>query len=499
MQKSLPRLFLSCALLLVAFVAGCDSTDESGIATLSGRVVDTDGDAIGGANVVATTFGASAVTDGQGNYTLDIDVDSSRTVVTLDVFADGFNESTPRNVTVFVDQVTPVPQIVLAPIGGGGTGGETGGGTGGGPDDGAEEGSGPAASITLLTRSSESIGVRSAGADETATLTFVVLDAFGNPVDADNAITVNFAIANGPGGGAFLEPAADETNASGRVQTTLSSGTNAGTVQIVATATNANGQDIVSYPVVITITGGLPDQSHFSVVPERSNFPGYDVFGVIDPITAFVGDVYANPVQPGTAVYFTTNTGIIEGAGTTDALGRTTVSLISAEPRTSGDPPAVCSGSDRSGYGQVTATTSDLNQQTIFARTTVLLSGQTEIQFTDVDADPENGDLGNYGFRVSDRFGHPLAAGTTISVTADGINVEAVGDFQVNLGDYLCPGPGRTDFLISVVQGDEMDQDNIPLPPQLETLTVRVTSPNGDAQLTRYNTGNRAEIVFERF
>ncbi len=510
-MPTLTRFFLPCALLLVVLVAGCDSTDDSGIATLTGRVVDSDGDAVGGANVVATAFGASTVTDGQGNYTLDVEVDSSRTVVTLDVFADGFNESTPRVVTVFVDEVTPVPQIVLQAIGGnngggGGTGGG-GGGTGGGdggPDDGADEGSGPAASITLLTRSSQSIGVESAGADETATLTFVVLDAFGNPVDADNAVTVNFSIANGPGGGEFLEPTSDETNGSGRVQTTLSSGTVAGTVQIIATATNEDGEEIRSLPIVVTITGGLPDDDHFSVVRDSRNFPGYDFFGLTNTITAFVGDIYGNPVQPNTAVYFTTDGGIIEGSGVTDVLGRAPVTLVSAAPLPSKefecfDVSGNLIPTQPQGYGTIEARTSDLNQATITTNTTVLFSGESQIEFTEVDADPENGDLGNYGFRISDRFGHPLAAGTTITVTADGVNVEAVGDEQVTLGDYLCPGDGRTDFLISVVQGDEVDEDDLPLPPQLETLTIKVTSPNGNVQLTTYNTGGRMEYVIERF
>lgn len=500
LMQPLKRFLIPCALLLVALVAGCDSTDESGIATITGTVVDPDGAPIGGANVVVTDLGISQETDGQGNFTLDVEVDSSRTVVDLSIFADNYVE-TSRSVTTFVDQVTPIPQIVLQRLGGDDDdpGEDPGDDPGnGGPDDGAEEGSGPAASITLLERSSESIGVQSAGADETATLTFVVLDAFGNPVDTENAITVNFAIANGPGGGEFLEPASDETNASGRVQTTLSAGTEAGTVQVVASATNADGDDIISFPVVITITGGLPDQDHFSVVAAQVNFPGYDIFGREQVITAFVGDVYGNPVQPGTAVYFTTDGGIIEGAGVTDALGRAPVTLVSAAPLASNEFSCGSIETNTTGYTLIEARTSDLNQETVATTSTVLFSGYTEILFTNVDADPENGDLGNYGFRVSDRFGHPLAPGTQITVVADGVNVEAVGDDQVTLGDYLCPGPGRTDFLISVVQGDETNEDDLPLPPQLETLTITVRSPNGDAQLTDYNTGNRSEIVFER-
>ena len=573
-MQTLYRFFLPCALLLVVLVAGCDTSEESGVATFTGSVVDSDGEEIPDAVVSAVDYGISTRTGADGTFVIDVEVDSSRTRVDFEVFADGFevgeasalafidrqteipeivlrrrsgdgggvggtatltgrvvnaasgagidtatvriNETgaftrtnargeftieteiassqqdlsltafAPRYVTktvdvrAFVDQTTPIPDIELerTETGGGGSDGDPGG-----PDGGADQGSGPAASITLLQRSSEAIGVQSAGADETATLSFVVLDAYGNPVSPENAVEVTFAIASGPGGGAFLEPASAETNDAGRVQTTISSGTISGTVQIVATATTPDGAEIRSYPVVITITGGLPDLDHFSVVSETRNFPGYDVYGRINPVTAFVGDRYGNPVQPGTAVYFTTDAGIVGGSGTTDNLGRTTVDLVSAAPLSSGTPPAACPDSDATGYGTVTARTSDDNQETIETQTKVLFSAESEIMFLGSNASDSTG-LGNYRFRVSDRFGHPLSPGTTIQVTADGVNVEAVGDVDVELGDYLCPGPGRTEFVTAVVQGDEEGEDDVPEPPVLETLTVKVQSPNGNIQLT---------------
>ena len=496
-MPTLSRFFLPCALLLVVLVAGCDVTDESGTATFTGRVVSaSSGNPIQDATVVVDATGASTATNAEGEFMLDVEVDSSRTVVDLTIFASGYQETT-RSVTAFVDQVTPIADIALIRQGTGGGDG-SGDGDSGGPDDGAEGESGPAASITLLARSSEAIGVQSAGADETATLTFVVLDAFGNPVDAEHAVTVRFEIAGGPGGGEFLEPAQAETNNAGRVQTTISSGTVAGTVQILASATTPGGATIRSFPVVITITGGLPDLDHFSVAPASRNFPGYDVFGLTNSVTAFVGDRYGNPVQPGTAVYFTTDAGIIEGSGTTDNLGRTTVELVSAAPLSSGTPPAACPDSDATGYGTITARTSNDQQQAIETNTMVLFSGESEIRFGDINANAENG-LGSYKFVVSDRFGHPLSPGTTIQVVADGVNVEAVGDVNVELGDYLCPGSGTTTFSASVVQGDEEGEDDLPEPPVLETLTITVRSINGNIQLTLTRTDGAQRVVVERF
>jgi hypothetical protein len=467
------------------------------MATLMGRVVTVNSAPIQGATVNVVGTGETATTDATGQFTLLVEADSTGDSIPLQVFASGYGATTASAIAV-VDQEVTIPPIVLQSLAGdddddGGSGGGDDGP--GGVDDGAEEPSGPAASITLVARSSESIGVQSAGADETATLTFVVLDAFGNPIDEANAVDVDFSIAAGPGGGEFLAPQRKTTNPSGRVQTTVSSGGAAGTMQVVATATGENGE-IRSTPAVITITGGLPHDAHFSVAPEAFNFPGYTRFGLINPITAFVGDVFANPVQPGTAVYFTTNAGIIEGAGVTDALGRTTVQLISAAPLFTGEPPAACPDADPTGYAQVTARTVDMNQQSIEAQTPVLFSGDSNIRRPVVNAGQDG--LGTYSFVVEDPFGHPLSGGTTITVIADGVNVEAVGDVNVELGDYLCPGAGRTEFNVSVVQGDAIGEDDLPLPPQMETVTINVRSVNGDLQLTVFNEGGNFRVEVER-
>jgi len=482
-------------LFLLALFAGCDATSEEGTTTINGRVVTVSASPIQGATVNVVSTGETATTDANGRFTLLAEADSTGDAIPLQVFASGYTATT-ATATAVVDQEVSMPDIVLQSLSGDdGDDGDDDGDGNGGIDGGADEPSGPPASITLLERSSESIGVEAAGADETATLTFVVLDAFGNPVDEANAVEVNFSIAAGPGGGEFLAPQRKTTNSSGRVQTTVSSGTVAGTMQIVATAPGENGE-IRSTPAVITITGGLPHDGHFSVAPEVFNFPGYTRFGLINPITAFVGDIYANPVQPGTAVYFTTNAGIIEGSGVTDALGRTTVQLMSASPLTTGEPPAACPSSDPTGYAQVTARTVDMNQQSIETQTPVLFSGDSRIELTEINAGADG--LGSYRFVVDDPFGHPLSGGTRISVVSDGVNVEAVGDINVELGDYLCPGPGRTDFAFSVVQGDETNEDDLPLPPQMETMTINVQSINGDLQLTVFNEGGNFRVEVER-
>ncbi len=510
-QTGLFQARLLLPVLALALLAGCDSTDEAGTTTLRGSVVEQGSTrGVAGATVQVIGTGESTATGADGTFSLAVQADSTGDMISLEIFALGYERTTLEVAAAIDREVAALIELRSTSTGNGGgggdggdgDGGDTGGGdTGGGIDEGADEPSGPAASITLVGRSSETIGVVSAGADETATLTFVVLDAAGNPVDAEHAVDVSFAIGSGPGGGEFAAPAVKPTDASGRVQTTLSSGTRAGAVQLVATATNEDGDEIRSLPTVITITGGLPDDLHFSIAPGNqgsSNFPGYVRFGQVNPITAYVGDIYGNPVQPGTAVYFTTDAGIIEGSGTTDALGITTVSLISAAPLTTGEPPPDCPDSDARGYALITARTADMNQQQIEATTPILFSGQARIRdLTPVDIDTDTG-LGDYSFIVDDSFGHPLAPETTISVIADGVNVEAVGDSDVTLGDYLCPGDGRTSFNFSAVQGEQVDDFGNPIPPELETLTIRVRSPNGNVQLTAFAVGGGLlEIVVE--
>ena len=93
------------------------------------------------------------------------------------------------------------------------------------------EGSKPA-SIILTALSTNTVSVHGTGQNETAILTFLVRDRSGHPVGEDSC-TVNFKFV-GPTGGASFFPTTVKTDAQGRVQTALTSGTVAGVVQVVA-------------------------------------------------------------------------------------------------------------------------------------------------------------------------------------------------------------------------------------------------------------------------
>ena len=450
------------ALLAVVWFAGCDALRIDGDTTLVGTVVDAaSGDPVVGARVSAGE--ATDSTDADGRFELVVFADSTGQDIVVEAAASGY-----RDTSVLADadvgEMVELGVVALTRLGAGGSDG----------GDGATGTSGPAESLSLDGRSAEAIGVTGAGGIETASLTFVAYDGEGRPVDATNAVDLAFEIVQGPGGGETIRPTEATTGADGSVQVTVTSGTRSGTVQVQASGT-VDGETIRSLPVTVTITGGLPDDAHFSVTSEQFNFAGYNRFGLTNAVTAFVGDRYGNPVQTGTAVYFTTDGGIIPGSGVTSAIGTTSVNLLSADPRPAGS--FECGGTVRTseGYGRVTASTSGEDGVRIEDSATILFSGLTRIDVVDPTAQVQ---LRSYTYRVQDQFGNPLAPGTSVTVVAEGENVEATGDTDVTLGDYRCPGTSRTEFSFSIVEGDGDE------PADPETVTITVTSPNGNVSCT---------------
>jgi hypothetical protein len=327
--------------------------------------------------------------------------------------------------------------------------------------------SGNPVSIYLFSQSANSIGVKGSGSVETATITFVAVDSSGSPIDLDHTATVNFSFGARPNGGEVLSPSTVTTNNSGLASVNITSGTKAGAVQIYA-ALVLNGTKIYSMPVAISIFGGLPDQSHFSVAPAALNFPGYNIYGLTDAISAYVGDIYGNPVRPGTSVYFTTNGGIIGGSANTSIAGVGTVSLLSAAPQ----PFDATLGA---GFATITASTANQNLNTISAGTIVLFSGFPVITVSPSTVNIPFDSSENFSYTVSDQNQNPLAAGTSISVTLTVQNIAAQGDVQVNLPDTQSRAWTHFNFTVY----DTSNTGNVQKP---VIITILVSGPNGSAK-----------------
>lgn len=412
----LPVLLLSVIWAACEFGTGTDGgsdndpINEGGTATISGVVIDSvSGEPLFNAVIraISDTLDFGTTSTSNGSFSLEVTVDKGTEFMVV-IFKEGY---TPDTTTIFAakDRVIDLLTIKLF------------------NENQGNITSGTAASISLFSQPQQSIGVVGSGSSETAKIVFVVLDSSGTPINLSNAVTVNFRIGSGPGGGEFIEPASVKTNADGQATVNVNSGTIAGVLQLVAEITTST-RTITSKPVTIAIHGGLPDAAHFSVVPDVLNVPGGVLYGVEDVITAFVGDKYGNPVRTGTPVYFTTEGGIIGGSAITDELGRASVTLVTALPF----PVHPTLGE---GFANVTAKTTDETLTEITTDTRVLFSSASQISCSPTTFNIPNGGSETFSYIVSDQYGNPLVGGTTISVSAEGTDVELKGDVTITLPD----------------------------------------------------------------
>lgn len=334
--------------------------------------------------------------------------------------------------------------------------------------------SGDPVSIFMQDQSSEFIGVKESGSEETARITFIVQDSAGTPIDLDHTVDVNFKFGAQPGGGEELSPTSVKTNNKGEAIVNLTAGTKAGTVQIIAEIQLAN-KKITSLPVGISIHGGLPDDTHFSIAPAVVNFAGYNRYGLIDIITAYVGDKYANPVRPNTAVYFTSTGGIIDGSTQTDELGIGSVNLISSAPQ----PVHPIFGA---GFATITASTADENSNTITDQIVVLFSGLPTINVSPNSINIPNLGSQSFSYSVQDQNGNPLTGGTAITVNVDGDNVKLTGQKSVQLPDTQ--SKTWTQFGFSVTDTDSTTA--------VRTVSITISSngSNGKDEITIYGTAH---------
>ncbi len=443
--------------LLALFATGCSllssEDDESGVVTLSGKVLNSEtNNPVPGAFVRVLPFDLLFETDDEGRYEFEVSVDSTMDLRII-ANSDGFSSD---NVTVLAlaGRIIDVPTLRIRQMVA------------------DEPVSGRASNILLLGQTSGNIGVKESGSAEVARLTFQVADSAGRPVILDHSTMIRFTLGQAPEG-AFIAPEFAETDNNGQVTVNLSSGVKAGVVQLIA-ETEIAGKMIRSQPVSVAIHGGLPDQRHFSIGPDRFNFPGLTRYGLTDAISVIVGDKYANPVKPGTAVYFTADHGVIEGSVLTGDDGRGAVRLISANPL-----PA-------DGVAKIYATTADENNQEVSGVTGVIFSGYPYVQISPAVARLNQ----TYTLKVTDHNGNPLSGGTVIRARAEGTKVKATGNTDVRLldtgffGDFtyenVVRGPGITDFVFRVGEDLTIDETGVP---EVETVTVTIDGPNGTIEL----------------
>lgn len=475
------------SLLLIASVftlLTCDSQSDKEV-VISGTVINGSSNApVPDAVVRITTpneFSTeSRVTDELGSFTFSGLSINEATDIVLQVGKTGFNNklvSIPATPGQTITLENPIELTVE------GTddddGGDDDGGVVAGPS------AGPA-QIILTNITDQSINIAETGDKISSPFTFEVQDSAGRSLTSDNPAIVDFVIIAGPGGGEEVTPSSIETNSEGKVTTALFSGNRAGPVKVQASITRDDGLVVRSTPVLIAIHGGFPDQEYFSLSLRTSNIEGYNVNNTRTEVDVIMGDEFSNPVKPGSVVYFNTSAGIIQGSGSSNDDGFVSVELITASPRPSDNIP----GSDgRSGYGYVYAQTVDKDDDLVLDSAIVLFSGLpqiTDVNPTTFDILPNGGV--NFTFTATDQNGNPLAAGTRFSVEV-GEGLDANGDANFTLGDYLYPGTGSTEFAFSVSDTDEEASDR-----GGTTITIRVSTPSGK-EASFAISGFRAKVI----
>lgn len=173
-------------------------------------------------------------------------------------------------------------------------------------------------------------GTGGPGRQETSTVVFRVLDSTGGPrANTDVTFSLDTEV-----GGLRLSSTSGRSDANGRVQTIVSSGTVATTVRVTARIADPN---ISTQSSQLSVTTGIPDSNSFSLAPQCPNVEAFNVDGVVVPITVRLSDRFNNPVPDGTAVTFTAEGGQIvsqcQTTTTASGSGSCTVNWTSSNPR----------------------------------------------------------------------------------------------------------------------------------------------------------------------
>ena len=418
----------------------------------------------------------TTTTKAGGEYSFTFTIDSAMTAMLSLRNNTGYRDS--LDIPVVIKPGVPVTRDVQlnaksVVIGGGGVGG----------------GSGLAQTIAFLGANPQEISVYGVGGQETAILGYEVRDSLGNAIDAAHAVTMAFTELGGPNGGEYISPPNVTTNAAGRAYTTVNSGIKSGVMQIVATAT-IGSRTIKSSPVRLTINAGFPDQAHFTVAGFMLNFPTIGVAGNRDQISVVVGDKYSNPVAPGTAVYFKSSAGVIQASVFTSGDGEGTVDLISGNPQPYGSYAANPPGD---GYHYVVARTIGEQGVAVMDSILILWTGQSQIKNVVPDTfTVDNAASRSFSFEVSDFLGHPLARGTSITVTAsvppppdplsqvNQVHLVFGKDGTISFDkDYMVPGQGTTLFNFRLSDGTANIQQRTSV-----GVSISVSGPNGNAYRT---------------
>jgi hypothetical protein len=172
-------------------------------------------------------------------------------------------------------------------------------------------------------------GTGGTGLGETSTVVFKVVDAGGNPIQAN----VAFSLSTNTGGITLTNATAISDPVTGLAQTIVNSGTIPTPVRVIAQTTTTTGTVLTTQSDVLSISTGLPDQAHFSLSADIHNIEGLTHDGSNATLTIRAADHFGNPVPDQTTINFVTPSGVVTPQCRTTG-GSCQVTLSSQEPRT---------------------------------------------------------------------------------------------------------------------------------------------------------------------
>ena len=158
--------------------------------------------------------------------------------------------------------------------------------------------SAPATSLAMTNITETLLALKNTsglGRSETSNITFTATDSGGSPVASQ---TVNFELTTDVGG-ITISPTTANTNASGQVTVTITSGTVPTPVRVKADMT-IGASTISSVSEQLNIGIGLPDQDSFSMALESFALQAYSSANVQNGITLSAADHFGNPAVTGT-------------------------------------------------------------------------------------------------------------------------------------------------------------------------------------------------------
>ncbi|MDZ7680189.1 MAG: Ig-like domain-containing protein [Fodinibius sp.] len=205
---------------------------------------------------------------------------------------------------------------------------------------------------------------------------------------------------------------------------------------------------------------GLPVQDGFNIQSTDGVKNVVAESGETVSLTTYVADKHGNPVPEGTPVAFSTDRGIVSDNAQTNAEGQATASFTA---------------SGKAGLATITATTANSDEQKVSDQIEVMLSGTAQLTAGTSTVDLTNFSSQTIGYTVDDQNGHPLTAGTNVTVSVDNPNLTLSGDTDVTIPEATQSGQGTTEFsfTLSNPSGDPIYEDG--------TVTITTDGPNGSA------------------